>query len=219
MKYTATILSLFVASAGAIELTPDNWDAETAGKVILVKMFAPWCGHCKQMKPDWDKLMEETNDSSTQLVADVDCTAEGKPICESNGVQGFPTIKYGDPSDLQDYDGGRDFDSLSKFVKEELKPMCSPTNIDLCDDEKKAEIEKIQAMSDADLESKISEGEKKMEDAETKFNEGVEELQVTYEKLMKEKEDTQAEVKAAGLGLIKSVKAARAKAAKGSDEL
>jgi len=219
MKYTATILSLFAASAGAIELTPDNWDAETAGKVVFVKMFAPWCGHCKKMKPDWDKLMEETNGSATQLVADVDCTAAGKSICEDNGVQGFPTIKYGDPSDLQDYNGGRDFDSLSKFVKEELKPMCSPTNIDLCDDEKKAAIEKIQAMSDADLESKITEEQKKIEDAEKKFTEGVEELQATYEKLMKEKEDTQAAVKAAGLGLLKSVKAARGKAAKGSDEL
>jgi len=170
-------------------------------------------------KPDWDKLMEETKDSATQLVADVDCTAAGKDICEENGVQGFPTIKYGDPSDLQDYQGGRDYESLSTFVKEELKPMCSPTNIDLCDDEKKAEIEKIQALSDADLESKIAEEQKKMEDAEEKFNSGVEELQATYEKLMKEKEDTQAAVKAAGLGLLKSVKAARAKAAKGSDEL
>ena len=55
------------------------------------------------MKPDWDKLMEEFADSATQLVADVDCTAEGKPLCDAHGVKGFPTIKWGDPSDLQDY--------------------------------------------------------------------------------------------------------------------
>merc|ERR1712066_715003 len=101
-------------------------------------------------------------------IADVDCTAAGKSICDDNGVKGFPTLKYGDPSDLQDYKGGRDYDSLAKFVKEDLKPMCSPSNIDLCDDEKKAEIEKIQAMSDADIDSKIAEEEKKLEDAETK---------------------------------------------------
>mmetsp|Transcript_26863 Transcript_26863/g.30703 ORF Transcript_26863/g.30703 Transcript_26863/m.30703 type:complete len:220 (-) Transcript_26863:279-938(-) len=219
MKYTTAILSLLFSSAAAVELTPDNWDAETGGKVVFLKMFAPWCGHCKKMKPDWDKLMEASKDSTTQLIADVDCTAGGKPICEDNGVQGFPTLKYGDPSDLQDYQGGRDFDSLEKFIKDELKPMCSPSNLDLCDDDKKAEIEKIQALSDEDLNSKIEEEQKKSEDAEAKFKEEVSKLQETYQKLMDEKEAAQAAVKAAGLGLLKSVKAARSKVAKGSDEL
>lgn len=218
MKYTAAILSLLISSVTAIELTPENWDVETTGKVVLLKMFAPWCGHCKKMKPDWDKLMEETKDSTTQLVADVDCTAGGKPICDNNGVKGFPTLKYGDPSDLQEYNGGRDYDSLLKFVKEELKPTCSPNNIDLCDDEKKAEIEKIQAMSDADLDSKIAEEQKKLEDAEAKFKEAVEKLQETYQKLTEEKEETVAAVKASGLGLLKSVKASKSKTT-GSDEL
>ena len=103
------------------------------------------------MKPDWDKLMEEVNDSETQLIADVDCTANGKDLCDANGVRGFPTLKYGDPSSLEDYKGGRDYDSLKKFADEHLKPMCSPTTIDLCDADKKAEIEKYQAMSADDL--------------------------------------------------------------------
>ena len=107
------------------------------------------------MKPDWDKLMEEFAGRDTQLVGDVDCTAEGKPICDSNDVKGFPTIKYGDPADLQDYQGGRDFDSLKAFADENLKPMCGPAHIDLCDDEKKTEIETFMAMSDEDLEAKI----------------------------------------------------------------
>ena len=41
----------------------------------------------------------------TALVADVDCTTEGKPLCEENGVQGFPTIKWGSPDALEDYEG------------------------------------------------------------------------------------------------------------------
>lgn len=219
MKFTAALLSLLAASTAAIELTPDNWDSETAGKVVFLKMFAPWCGHCKKMKPDWDKLMEENKDSATQLIADVDCTADGKPLCDANGVRGFPTLKYGDPSDLQDYQGGRDYDALAKFIKEELKPMCSPTNIDLCDDEKKAEIEKFQGMSDADLGAAIAAEEKKLEDAESKFKDEVQKLQETYQKLQQDNEDAQAAVKAAGLGLMKSVKIAKAAAAKGSDEL
>merc|ERR1719441_63372 len=113
--------------------------------------------------------MKKYSGHATALVGDVDCTSEGKPLCEENGVQGFPTIKWGDPSALEDYQGGRDFSALQKFAAENLKPMCSPKNIDLCDDEKKAEIEKFQAMSDDDLEKAIKEKEKLMEDAEQTF--------------------------------------------------
>jgi len=97
------------------------------------------------MKPAWDALMAEYKNHKTILVADVDCTAAGKPLCDQVGVRGYPTIKYGDPSDLQDYKGGRDEKALKEFAKG-LKPACSPANIDLCDDEKKAQIAKLQAM-------------------------------------------------------------------------
>eukprot|EP00591_Stephanopyxis_turris_P017227 CAMPEP_0195541598 /NCGR_PEP_ID=MMETSP0794_2-20130614/51168_1 /TAXON_ID=515487 /ORGANISM="Stephanopyxis turris, Strain CCMP 815" /LENGTH=220 /DNA_ID=CAMNT_0040675701 /DNA_START=613 /DNA_END=1275 /DNA_ORIENTATION=- len=220
MKYAAVFFALLSASAQGLELTPDNWDTETAGKVVFLKMFAPWCGHCKKMKPDWDKLMEETKDSATQLVADIDCTAAGKPLCDANGVKGFPTLKWGDPNDLQDYKGGRDYNSLKSFVEESLKPVCSPFNLDLCDDEKKTEIEKLQAMSDAEIDAAIAVEESKLEDAEKKFKAEVQKLQEKYEKLSKEKDEVAAAVSASGLGLLKSVKAAKAANAKDdSDEL
>ena len=44
------------------------------------------CGHCKALKPDWDKLMSEFNDSATQLIADVDCTADGEELCNEQGM-------------------------------------------------------------------------------------------------------------------------------------
>jgi len=169
------------------------------------------------MKPDWDKLMDAFADSESALIADVDCTAEGKPLCDANGVRGYPTIKWGDPTALEDYKGGRDFASLNKFAEENLKPMCSPANIDLCDDEKKAEIEKFMAMSDEDLAAQIAEKEKLMEDAEEAFKTGVSELQEAYQKLMTAKEETLETIKNSGLGMMKAVKGA--KAAKGSDEL
>lgn len=169
------------------------------------------------MKPDWDKLMESFAGSSTQLVADVDCTAEGKPLCDSVGVRGYPTIKWGDPADLQDYQGGRSYDDLKKFADENLKPVCSPANIDLCDDAKKKEIETLMALSTEDLEAKISAEEKKLEEAEQYFKDEVQKLQDTYQKLSTEKDEKIAAVKAAGLGLMKSVKAAKSKDAK--DEL
>lgn len=170
------------------------------------------------MKPDWDKLMDAFADSETALVADVDCTTEGKDLCSEHGVRGYPTIKWGDPADLQDYQGGRDFASLEKFAKENLKPMCSPKNIDLCDGDKKKEIEKYLAMDAAELDKLIAENEKKIEQAEEDFKKGVEKLQAEYQGLMKKKEDTEKEIKDSGLGLMKSCKVFAA-TSKGSDEL
>jgi ElaB/YqjD/DUF883 family membrane-anchored ribosome-binding protein len=159
------------------------------------------------MKPDWDKLMDAFAGSATQLVADVDCTAEGKELCDANGVRGYPTIKWGDPSALEDYQGGRDYKSLEKFAKENLKPMCSPKNIDLCEPEKKAEIEKFQAMSASELDALISGKEKELADAEKNFKDEVQKLQDTYQKLMSDKEAKLQEIKDSGLGLMKAVKA------------
>jgi len=168
------------------------------------------------MKPDWDKLMSDFAGSSSQLIADVDCTTDGKPLCDANGVRGYPTIKWGDPADLQDYQGGRTYDDLKKFADENLKPMCSPKNLDLCDDEKKAEITKFQSMSAADLDAAIAAEEKKLEAAEEEFKTEVQKLQDKYSALSTEKDEKIEAVKNAGLGLMKSVKAS---APSGSDEL
>jgi len=169
------------------------------------------------MKPDWDKLMAAFADSPSAMIGDVDCTAEGKPLCDANGVKGYPTIKFGDPSALEDYKGGRDYDSLLKFAEENLKPMCSPSNIDLCEPDKKAEIEKFQAMSGADLDKLIAEKEQEMEDAEKTFKDEVQKLQDTYSKLSTDKEEALEAIKKAGLGMAKAVKAS--KGSSGSDEL
>jgi len=164
------------------------------------------------MKPAWDKLMKKYADHKTALVADVDCTADGKDLCESVGVQGFPTIKWGDPSALEDYEGGRDFSDLETFAKENLKPLCSPTNLELCDAEKKAQIESFMKMSSEDLEKKIEDGEAALKEAESHFDAEVQKLQEKYEELSKEKTDKQKEIKDSGLGLLKAVKAAKGSA-------
>jgi len=88
-----------------------------------------------------------------------------------------PTIKWGDPSALEDYEGGRDYDDLEKFAAENLKPMCSPSNIDLCDPEKKAQIEELKAKSADELDAMISAEESKLEAAEEEFKKEVEKLQ------------------------------------------
>jgi len=161
------------------------------------------------MKPDWDKLMEEYKESKSILIADVDCTTSGKDLCNDVGVRGYPTIKYGDPNNLEDYKGGRTFKDLKKHADENLGPSCGPDNLDLCDDEKKASIEKFQAMSGADLDSFIDESTKKMEKAEADFKKFVEGLQKQYEEENKAKEKTVEDIKNSGLGFAKAVKASK----------
>merc|ERR1712113_1214473 len=98
--------------------------------------------------------------SPTALVAVVDCTTEGQPLCEKHGVQGYPSIKYGDVSELKDYNGGRSFDDLKKFAEENLGPSCGPANLYLCSEEVKGKLETYMKMSAGKLEGKIRNAKK-----------------------------------------------------------
>lgn len=157
------------------------------------------------MAPDWEKLAEEWSGHAVGFVAEVDCTTEGKPLCDSNGVRGFPTLKYGDPAALEDYQGSRTYDDLAKFATDTLKPVCSVANMDLCDDEKKAQIEKYLKLTVEELNTAITAEEAKLEKSEEDFKEAVNKLQAEYQKLSEEKDAAVAAVKGSGLGLMKSV--------------
>merc|ERR1711869_82155 len=128
-------------------------------------------------------------DDETRLVADVDCTAGGKALCDQLGVRGYPTIKHGDPNNLEDYKGGRDFSALEKFAKG-LKPVCSPAKMDLCEPEMKEKILELQKLSAADLDKQIKEKEAEIEKAEKFFTDEVDKLQKSYQKLQEDKEAT-----------------------------
>jgi len=163
--------------------------------------------------------MKEFESSSTALVADVDCTAEGKELCTKVGVKGYPTLKYGDPNNLEDYKGGRDFDDLLTFAKENLGPTCGPSNLDLCDDEQKEKIETIQAKGIEKLEAEIKELDDSIQAAEKHFEDEVKKLQETYEQLNKDKEAAVNAAKEQDLGLMKTVRAHLQATASTHDEL
>jgi len=170
--------------------------------------------------------MAEYKDSTSTLVADVDCTADGQSLCGDIGVSGYPTIKHGDPSDLQDYEGGRSLDDLRSFAKSNLGPQCGPKNLDLCDEAKKADIAKYSAMSSTELDAFINTGKEKLEKLDADFKAFVgtlekqmeeaspdekdallERLRGEYKVKSDEKDAQVAEVKSSGLGLAKAVKA------------
>ncbi len=205
MFKTALLLATASTTAFAIELTPDTWDSATAGKTVFVKFFAPWCGHCKAMKPAWDSLMEEYADSATVLVADVDCIGDGKPLCDKVGVKGFPTVKYGDPTNLEDYKGGRDSAALKKFTAD-LKPACDIHTLEHCSEEQKKSVERLKATPVEELETQVQEEASARKTAQTEFENAVKKLQAEYQQLTTQKEQTLADIKSKyNVGMIKAI--------------
>ena len=173
---------------------------------------APYrCGHCKALKPAWDKLGDEHKSSKTVVIADVDCTKE-QDLCQKYGVSGYPTLKYftGATAATGDaYNGGRDFDTLSAWAKDNLGPSCGAENIDLCDDDQKAAIKAKMAMSEADLDKEVEGFETEMKTAETELEELLKSLQAQYEAGKQKKDDVTADV-SPKLAMLRSVKRAKA---------
>jgi len=158
------------------------------------------------MKPAWDKLMAEYEGSTTALIADVDCTGDGRSLCEEQGVEGYPTIKYGDPGNLKEYEGEREYDDMKEFAATKLGPQCSPANMDLCDAAQKALIDKYRAMGKATLAQEVEKIENELKQVSDDFDKAVEKLQEDYEVAEKAKKQTVTDLqKNSGLNFMKAV--------------
>jgi protein disulfide-isomerase A6 len=117
-----TILPVLATASNVIDLTPDNFDSVVlkSGKPALVEFFAPWCGHCKNLAPVYEELGDAFAKSSDKVViAKVDADAH-KDLGRKFGVSGFPTLKWfdGKTDKPEDYNSGRDLESLTSFVTE-----------------------------------------------------------------------------------------------------
>lgn len=215
MKSIFTLAAITTMAFG-LELTTDTWEEKTEGKTVFVKFFAPWCGHCKAMKPVWDKLMTEYESSETILVADVDCMGDGKDLCDKVGVNGFPTIKHGDPANLEDYKGGRDDAALKKFAAG-LKSSCNVVSLEKCDPEQVTAIKAYQDNTEEELQEMVDSEEKERTGAEELFKTEVQKLKQKYVALIADKESSLDEIaKKYNIGMVNGVLNNKKK---GKDEL
>ncbi|XP_078539409.1 protein disulfide-isomerase A3 [Lissotriton helveticus] len=121
------LLFFGVASASdVLEFTDDNFESETKQRsLILVEFYAPWCGHCKRLAPEYESAA--TRLKGTVSLAKVDCTANSN-ICNKFGVSGYPTLKmFRDGEESGAYDGPRTADGIVST----LKKLAGPASVDL----------------------------------------------------------------------------------------
>ncbi|KAL4859144.1 ABC transporter G family member 9 [Chlorella vulgaris] len=116
-----------VSLPGVVDLTPTNFATEHSGRrAALIEFYAPWCGHCKSLVPQYSELGQQVAADpklkNRVLIAKVDADAH-RELGEKFGVRGFPTIKWfprGKASAPEDYNGGRTAADFLKFINEKI---------------------------------------------------------------------------------------------------
>ncbi|KAK8203662.1 hypothetical protein IWZ01DRAFT_91090 [Phyllosticta capitalensis] len=117
--------SMYMKSSPVLQIDHKNYDKLIAKSnyTSIVEFYAPWCGHCKNLKPAYEKAAK--NLAGLAQVAAVNCDDEdNKPLCGQMGVQGFPTLKVVRPGKkrpvVEDYQGARSAKAIVDAVVEKI---------------------------------------------------------------------------------------------------
>merc|ERR1711871_953254 len=119
------------SKSDVVQLTDDNFDEIVMGShdQWLVEFYAPWCGHCKNLAPEWEAAATKLK-GSVKLGA-VDATVHTN-LASKYGVKGYPTIKLfkaGKKSKAQDYNGPREASGIVDYALRILEESGVPTNV------------------------------------------------------------------------------------------
>ncbi|XP_061969109.1 probable protein disulfide-isomerase A6 [Populus nigra] len=118
---TMALLAVSALADDVVVLTEDNFEKEVGqDRGALVEFYAPWCGHCKKLAPEYEKLGSSFKKAKAVLIGKVDCD-EHKGVCSKYGVSGYPTLQWFPKGSLEPkkYEGPRTAEALAEFVNNE----------------------------------------------------------------------------------------------------
>lgn len=130
-SYAVSFVSAVETDEGVLVLTDENFDEELKKhENLLVEFYAPWCGHCKKLAPEYAGAAEELGKRDPPMfVAKVDAT-ENKELGERFSVQGFPTLIFFKNGEKTEYTGGRTKDTIVAWVTKKSGPPSQSTDCD-----------------------------------------------------------------------------------------